>query len=529
MQNLLLLIFSFFWIFIGILNLGAQNVQWVETGSGTQYNSGNSVACDDQGNSYVTGYYYGSLSMGGQTVNSQGSWDIFIAKFDISGNLSWLKSAGGQASDWGNDIAVDPAGNVYITGHFTVSANFGGFTLSAISPGVPSVDGYVAKYDPNGNVLWAKNIGTGSLGIYVDSLGNAYVTGSSQMLFAKFNSTGQLVNVKLNSNPNPVGQEILCNQQGEVYVAGRFTSSLTIDTATVSTNYVYDVFVAKLDSNWNLSWLTQGYTSGFYNYCDGLSFDNAQNIYLTGYYEDSLSFGSSDTLHGMGNYRGFLSKISPTGTVLKLKGFNNNGGQSSAVKDNTVKNNKLVVTGSFVYKVTLDTTQLFSQGGFSDLDFFIATYNDTLGLESVKQISGLNDQEAYGIAANDQSVFFTGYYCGLTTFDTLNINCNSYADIFVAKMGNPTVGLTEANLTEIHIKIFPNPSHGFVTVSLDEKDFNGLRLYGENMEIFDQLGRVVYRAKMTGPRLGIDLSELGNGLYRVRVGAVPVGQSLLKF
>ena len=142
--------FIFFILVLCSVALFAQNVDWLwaKKAGGTSYDSSSSIAVDANGNSYVTGYFYGSATFGTTTLTSSGGSDIFVAKLDINGNWLWAKKAGGTDYDYGNGIAVDANGNSYVTGYFYGSATFGTTTLTSSSEYYTVI--YVAKLDING-------------------------------------------------------------------------------------------------------------------------------------------------------------------------------------------------------------------------------------------------------------------------------------------------------------------------------------------------------------------------------------------
>ena len=80
-----------------------------------------------------------------------GSMDVFIVKYDASGNMLWAKGAGGGSNEEGYSLSTDVSGNIYLSGYFTQPSNFG--TIKLTSAG--QADLFLAKYDPSGNVLWA--------------------------------------------------------------------------------------------------------------------------------------------------------------------------------------------------------------------------------------------------------------------------------------------------------------------------------------------------------------------------------------
>mgnify|MGYP002682318742 CR=1 FL=1 len=125
--------FLFFILALCSVALFAQNEDWIwaNQAGGTDLDWGESIAVDDNGNSYVTGRFYGSATFGTTTLTGSGDSDIFVAKLDINGNWLWAKQAGGTSNDIGIGIDVDDNGNSYITGGFIDIATFGTTTLTS--------------------------------------------------------------------------------------------------------------------------------------------------------------------------------------------------------------------------------------------------------------------------------------------------------------------------------------------------------------------------------------------------------------
>ncbi len=134
------------------------NAVWAKNAGGRSNGWGIATTHDSEGseNVFVTGAFgmCPSITFGTTTLKNSGSSDIFIVKYDASGNVLWAKSAGGTGGDIAWSIAADGSGNVYVTGTFnSPSITFGTITLSNTNN---CGDMFIAKYDPNGNVLWAK-------------------------------------------------------------------------------------------------------------------------------------------------------------------------------------------------------------------------------------------------------------------------------------------------------------------------------------------------------------------------------------
>ncbi len=174
-------------------------------------------------------------------------------------NLQWAKQAGGTGTslDGGTSIAVDGAGNSYVTGFFDGTATFGaGEANETAPPSAGATDIFVAKYDPNDALIWAKWAGGADFdrgaGIAGDGSGDNYVTG--YFTGAATFGAGESNEVKLTSQEN------------------------------------IDIFVAKYDSSGTLVWARRaGGTS--IDDSEGIAVDNSGNSYVTGGFAHSATFG----------------------------------------------------------------------------------------------------------------------------------------------------------------------------------------------------------------------------------------------
>lgn len=163
---------------------------WAKNVGGKSSDQGYGITVDKPGNVYITGYFtrtadFNPAKRGVDTIASVGaSSDGFVAKYDSSGNYKRARSIGGSDSDYGQGVAVDGSGNVYVTGYFRGSTDFnqgtgtGGSVLISVEG---SSDAFIAKYDRNGNYIWAKGLGGKSsdigYAVTVDGSGNVYFTG----------------------------------------------------------------------------------------------------------------------------------------------------------------------------------------------------------------------------------------------------------------------------------------------------------------------------------------------------------------
>jgi Beta-propeller repeat len=153
--------------------------RWAKRILGTADDVSNAIAVDGGGNNYITGYYKSTSTTFGATVlASAGGAEVFVAKYDYLGNALWARRAGGTAEDVGNGIAVDGTGNIYVTGYYlSTNINFSGVLLTNAGSAEIFVAKYNSAGTllwakaAGGSGYDAANA------IAVDAAGNCYITG----------------------------------------------------------------------------------------------------------------------------------------------------------------------------------------------------------------------------------------------------------------------------------------------------------------------------------------------------------------
>jgi len=247
------------------------NVLWAKSAGGSGDDLAYSVATDALGNVYMAGSFNSvTITFGSTTLTNAGSPynDIFIVKYDTSGNVLWAKSAGGSSSEEARSVTADATGNFYVVGDYQSSSiTFGSTTLTNVG----SSDMFVVKYDASGNVLWSKSEGEiyddNAFSVSTDALGNLYVAGefhlypitfgsttltnagTYDMFIVKYDSTGNVLWAKsAGGSYDDWAYSVATNALGNISVVGYFTSSsLTFGSTTLTNVGSGDMFVAKLD------------------------------------------------------------------------------------------------------------------------------------------------------------------------------------------------------------------------------------------------------------------------------------------
>ncbi|MFH0866322.1 MAG: gliding motility-associated C-terminal domain-containing protein [Bacteroidota bacterium] len=244
--------------------------QWVKTFEGIDGERDNRIAIDSLSNVYIAGGFWGTKSFGSSVVTSNGGVDIFVVKFDSSGNQVWVKTTGSTYDDRANAITVDKYNDVYVTGEFRDVVPFGYDTIN--NHGGPSGrDIFVAKMKTDGNWVWAKRAGSTSGG--------------------------------------DRGNRIVSNIKGDLFVTGQFSDTAEFGgSITLNNTDLLQIFVASIDTSGTWKWALQGGGLGD-DRGNGIACYDSCLVYACGYYPDNAQFGSL-SLSSMGGKDVFVASIS---------------------------------------------------------------------------------------------------------------------------------------------------------------------------------------------------------------------------
>ena len=338
------------------------------------------LVLDSSENIYVTGNFSKKTAFGAHTLTSAGPSDIFVTKLDTNGKFIWATRAGGSRYDSAEAIAIDNTGNSHITGYFKGKAAFDKTTLASKgSTTYPQDDIFIAKLDPKGKWLWAKQAGStqrdSGYGIAVDGKGAVYATGkvgdgysSSTMAFefgtikiyakreadifvTKLDAKGTFQWAKLyGSSYSDEGTHIAASKSGDVYLSGHFRDTIAFGTTTLKIDS-FGIFYAKLNTSGTIQYARKlGYN--FHRKSDfDMRLDDKDNIYFAA--------GNTLKIKTTSSYDKDLSyviKVDSTGKTM----------WSQAVKRTHFraldldKSGNYYVFGSFGDTITLNTKKITS-------------------------------------------------------------------------------------------------------------------------------------------------------------------------
>lgn len=418
------------------------------------------------GNIYIAGawrndlsaYFPGNSYPGTDFSSTYGGEDGLVVKYDQNGTILWAFKIGGSGDDEVSAITLDSSGNFYITGYIDDGTNyFSGTSSSTLDSTIynsSGLDFFIAKYNPDGALLWVRHSDGSSgdakgLGIYAENssvFASGHCTGSTS--FGPFSGT--------------------FNQGNE------------------------DYFVAKYDVNGNEQWLLEGGSDRSDFAHDVLS--DGTNLYFVGSYEgDTLS-----VLDTSGTKVDSIANVSSGKTDIFILSFDVNSNYNWGRKISSDEDDA-------GYGITHDADSLYITGGISNfanfpeyinnpvivsykMDIFISSHSKTNGNTGwVRVVTCTNngDEEGLDIVIDiTQSIYITGYFSQeINFFGDTTISSFDFENIFVASFldngtfnwakivessgaGDIGYGISTDNLTNIYIAGQYNQLAIFDTITL---------------------------------------------------------------
>jgi hypothetical protein len=413
------------------------------TAGGAEFDAGQHIAVDADGNSYVTGLFSGTVDFkpgsGVVSLTSNGTSDIYIAKYSPRGKLVWVKQLGSDVDDklsidlatdprraggfvngvgtapndageYVNGVAVDGAGNVYLAGAFQQTMDFdpGAGTKNVESFGDKgNFDIFVIKLDTNGTFVYGDRMG----GLFDD-----------------------------------VAKDIKVTSAGVAYVSGYFTREADFDPTSKLQNVVAsgrnDGFIMQLNTGGGLNWVSAfgGDETGESrrDSGDGLAIDIYGNVFVTGSFASDSDFNptrSVTKLKADGETDAFIAYYGHSGKLAWVKQFG--GSEFDGGLRVATDADRNVYAVSYVQDefslATLGSNQTITVAGedpgddprFTDL--LLTKLDATGNFIYARQLSGPGFEVAGDLIATGNQLVLSGAF-----YDTMNIG-GSKAKLFSTK------------------------------------------------------------------------------------------------
>ncbi|MFC1731097.1 SBBP repeat-containing protein [candidate division KSB1 bacterium] len=533
---ILILIIGFAFLF----NTANAQVQWKWA-----KNAGNSisrsVAADNYGNIYAVGEFVDpSILFDTISLTGNGGGDAYIVKYNSDGNVLWAKGIGGADIDRARSVCTDPYGNIYVAGEFwSDTIVIDTFVLSKTDYGF---DVFIAKYDGNGNVLWAKSAEGNYIdyvtGIAANDQGEVYIIGSIwgnyivfdtiilynsgniDMYIAKYDIAGNAVWAQ-----NGIGNDqdevysISVDNGGNVLIGGSFRSdSISFGNKTLINSsdtlcfgdLCYDAFLVKFDENGIVEWAVSS-TGKDWDETYGVVTDTSGNIYTTGIFISDTIYFDTLSLVNHTTFDVYISKYNTDGIVQWVTGFG--GNSTDYVEDMAIDNNgNIYIGGGFDSDSLVIGNDVFVNKGSNDI--YVAKY-DNDGNNIWAAYGGGNDWDlCLGVTVDLLSnVYLAGYFSSnIISFDTINLNKMGNQDMFIAKIGKQNTYIEE-NAKKETLKVYPNPFNDLVHIEFDNQ-----KAEKHVLDVYTTDGKLVLSINdITTGHVVIERKNLTGGMYFFRL------------
>lgn len=452
-----------------IRTLQAQSLAWVKTNGINSLNDdvkADATAVDASNNVYVLGRFTGTIDFDPTVgifnlTTSSGAYDIFLQKLDANGNFIWAISLPSTGYSYPSDLKLDASGNAYIAGGFDTQVDFDPSVATNLITPQGWQDAFILKLNANGLFQWvhtfgAVNFSTSAQALAIDNnndiilsgfypttidfdpgagVSNLTPAGYADIFILKLDAGGNFIFAKSTSGTDYGDvRDMSVDASNNILITGTFQGIMDFDpsaaVSSLTSNMSEDVFILKLSSIGNYSWVQQfGNTN--YESSAGIVSDNVGNIFVAGTFSDSLDIsfgGQASTLISNGYNDVIVLKFTPNGnfTWAKKMGGINFDQPSALIIDN---NNNLFLTGTFDGLADFDpgaSAYNLTSNGFYDV--FVSSLDQNGNFRFAKQIGGINDDNGNDLAIANNSLIGVGYFYDTADFDPSAVVYNATAN-----------------------------------------------------------------------------------------------------
>jgi hypothetical protein len=515
-------------LFSAVTSFSQPTWLWAQGGGGTLYETAASIAVDANDFVYSAGGFESAgATFGSQTLTNAmaDTLDAYVVQYDVNGNMMWARQAGGVRTDEITSMCAHISGGVVVAGYFySPTITFGTFTLTNTSG---YSDGFLVHYDAAGTVTWATKLGgiydDQPRAIEIDQSGNICMTGfflADSLILGTDTllcvGTYDVFVAKFDSNGNPLwarsegtsgddrGSAITTDQSGNVIIGGVFHSgpfAYGTYTLTYEGGAYSDIFLAKYDALGNLVWARdEGGT--YLDEPQSLATDMFDNIYMAAIvYSDTIVIGSDVLINsGIVAYCDIvLAKYNPSGTPQWARKYGVGTG-------NDIVMSVAVESGLHPYITGIaGTGTAFGIYIHPGIGCFVTRF-DSAGTVQWSDYT----QNAYGtdiLIRNNGDIVLGGmvFNASATFGGSFPIVNSGIYDVFVA-YASQTIAIEENNENS-NVVVYPNPVN-------NQLSFQGIP---ENtpysLTITNAIGEIVAQKYISAGEKSFDVSALAPGIY----------------
>jgi len=405
-----------------------------------------SLALTPSGDAVITGSFYGTANFGGGDMVSAGGIDIFIARYGTAGAHQWSRSFGSTGTDGGTGVAVDGSGNVILVGRFSGTVDFGGGDLTSVGGADVVLAKYGPG---GAHLWSQRFGGTGHeypFAVAVDAAGDIFITGyfpgtadfgggslvsagGNDIFIAKYSAAGaHQWSLGLGGLSDDLGAGIGTDASGDVYVTGRFQGTVNLGGGNLVSAGGADVFIAKYSGAGAHQW-SDAYGGVSTDNVAGLAVDGSGNVVVTGYFAASVDFGGG-SLVSAGGFDTFVAKYQSTGAHVWSQRFGGTSNEfGSAVTVDAERN--VVISGAYTGTASFGGGNLVGAGA---LDIYLAKYDSSGVHQWSRGAGGVLSDNGLGVGVDAAgSVIMTGYFQDAVDFGGGNLFSAGGVEVFLAK------------------------------------------------------------------------------------------------
>ena len=540
-----------------------------------KYNSSGHIMWAVQPDS--TSFYYTTESwavatdkFGHEYVAGDGA---FLIKYDRNGNVKWTlpqqNKLVGLYKDVGYSVATDAGGNIYMAGIFTDSLRFGATALYNPNGAI-----FIAKFDSNGNALWAQQ-STGSysssylysLSVAVDRSGAAYITGTlttgsislgsyslssgttSSFFVAKFNADGGIAwaETALPANNTYCGSySIAADDSNHIYISGTeqraklTTASFSLSNYSVSIIDTLDgddpSFILKLDTTGKVLCSSVLMAGGAYQ--NTVTSDSTGRfVYMGGMFRESFSIGNDVLNNKTGGFDTYAGRWDPCGTcdfeaiatpssatICDGQSIVLTAGGGTSYTWSPATGLSATTGDSVIANPTVNTTYTITGTAIGGCTSIITDTVLILPAPNIPTITITVTGDSLISSANSYNQWnFDGQLINDSTRQVLVIKGHAKG-WYSATVTNPANGCSSTSDSTTSIKqlfsisnqlsIYPNPFNNNITIKISP---TVTTISTWNLQLNDVLGRTVYTETSLNYNNELDLSGLPAGIYFISV------------
>jgi len=446
------------------------DVIWAKRAWGVASNSAAGICVDWDGFPIITGWFAEAIHFDEVVLESWGSYDMFVARYNSEGDVVWAKSAGGEGDDYGNRVTTNMEHDILVSGSFRYTAHFGEET-TITSEG--NRDIFIANYSNAGNFHWVKRAGG-------EGEDRAY--------------------------------DIISAADGSTYFTGLFNGKAFFGDHDVMSYSLLSTYVAKMNAGGQFLWVKKGsggandYARGF-----GISMDGEENVYSTGTFSGNLNFGEQTVQASGGSYDFdvYITKHNPAGDLIWIKNGGGYGNDQGFDLETDVDGNSYV-TG-FFSNVAIFGGQILESAGKSDV--FVAKYNWAGDVQWLKVAGGDYEDYGYGISLGntvENNLYLCGNFQEEAAFDYIIISNWGAFDMFTAKLNYSGDFVADNNNQEY--TIVPNPSNGAFEVGFAKPQKNITIIINSGN------GKTIFKKNVSSYTNNVNINlDLPAGIYTINI------------